>query len=769
MKKKLLFCFLLMLTVALTLTACRGEFIVTFETNGAAPIEKHIVERDGVLQLPENPVLDGHYFGGWYYDEDFRKPFDPSRSITQDFTLFAKWCKVEDWTIVTQPTCTQEGLKQGHCVFCDALVQDVLPALGHDWSEWGNNTATCTEAGTETRECARCHETETRDTAALGHLWGEWGNNTATCTEAGTETRECERCHVTENATTQPLGHDWDAWAQTQEPTCTEAGVERHECARCHATETRTGNPALGHDYGDWVVTDDANEFEKGWHTKTCSRCNNVIGEEIDYTVDFPRVFITLPNNAPDPLEQYAAWANWVWDYLTVPIRYEAKDADAAHSFDCYAQIKIQGGNSKKVDYVKKNYTVKLFKDAAVTTKNKVEIVSGWGKESKYCLKANWIDVTSARNLVTAQLWSEVVASRSSSGVVSARTNLDKMVNNGAVDGFPVMLYFNNKYFGLYTFNIPKDNWLFGMSKNANEALIFADGTERKSNNKLWESTGFKELIDVNHWNSTELLGCGWELEYIYDETNSMPWVNSINEHVKLVMDTYGKIKAYTSAEQKIALRNQFKSQAPNYFDVDGCLDYLIFLHCIFGWQDNANKNVIWSTYDGNVWSPNAYDLDTTWGLTWDGNLNIHPDNGTPYTAGKINKDCAQTVGFWLSDEEEDWYHSNMRGNSLLDAIMLFYADELEARYNELRADGAPLSYQNVAEKFTAFINGIPSVVYQRETTDFPTRPSNQLDSYGFSNYTDLNQILEFAEYRLQFMDTQYHGLLQHNQNYFGD
>lgn len=260
------------------------------------------------------------------------------------------------------------------------------------------------------------------------------------------------------------------------------------------------------------------------------------------------------------------------------------------------ASVKWQGSSS--IVYPKKNYTIKFD--------NAFEAAEGWGAQKKYCLKANYIDHSHARNIVSAKLWGEVVRSRDmssgntsiafqdnngtripndtaytykndvltanfnvtddgafflydvdlpeagytitcdvffpegstdleltayfkrldsgldgmpkatattagvwetvsftelwaagSSTIVSlsgTRTSgvkfrnirfnglygaeslsyerqtqalpIQDLPNGGAIDGFPVCVYINGQYTGLYTFNIPKDGWMFGMGNN---------------------------------------------------------------------------------------------------------------------------------------------------------------------------------------------------------------------------------------------------------------------------------------------------------------
>mgnify|MGYP003288399724 CR=1 FL=1 len=68
-------------------------------------------------------------------------------------------------------------------------------------------------------------------------------------------------------------------------------------------------------------------------------------------------------------------------------------------SFHAYIEIKCQGNSS--MSYPKKNFTIKLFEDADRTIKQKIAF-KNWGKQNKFCLKANWIDISHLRNIVSA-------------------------------------------------------------------------------------------------------------------------------------------------------------------------------------------------------------------------------------------------------------------------------------------------------------------------------------------------------------------------------
>lgn len=117
---------------------------------------------------------------------------------------------------VKPATCTEDGEEVYECSRCGEKETKKIPALGHDWKDNGDSThicnrdhvtvahsygdwavvtpATCTTAGLRKHTCTECGHVETQEIPATGHHWGEWVEDTA----AGTRTRECSVCHATE-------------------------------------------------------------------------------------------------------------------------------------------------------------------------------------------------------------------------------------------------------------------------------------------------------------------------------------------------------------------------------------------------------------------------------------------------------------------------------------------------------------------------------------------------------------------------------------------
>ena len=141
----------------------------------------------------------------------------------------------------------------------------------HVWSDWTvASEPTCTEAGEKIRTCY-CGEIETEEIPTTDHVFGEWTVTTEpTCTEAGVETRTCA-CGESEEREVAASGHSFGEWTVTTEPTCTETGVEIRTCA-CGESEEREV-AATGHNYTS-VVTDPTTEAE-GYTTHTCQNCGD--------------------------------------------------------------------------------------------------------------------------------------------------------------------------------------------------------------------------------------------------------------------------------------------------------------------------------------------------------------------------------------------------------------------------------------------------------------------------------------------------------------
>ena len=372
-------------------------------------------------------------------------------------------------------------------------------------------------------------------------------------------------------------------------------------------------------------------------------------------------------------------------DEVTVPFRYISKTLD----FSCYAKIKAQGDSSML--YPKKNQTIKLYKDAACTEKQKVDF-RGWGKQSKFVLKANWIDLSHARNLVSARIWGDVVKSRAEYTALSEL--LRTSPNQGAVDGFPIKLYANGVYQGRYTLNIPKDAWMANMYNELDEHCILCS--------ENYKSSCFREAAVIN--------GDDWsdEVHDTVPDSIKTRW----NEVISFVMNSTDE---------------EFKNNLKNYLYVDSLIDYYIFglVACDL---DGYGKNQVYFTYDGVRWFASLYDKDSTWGLYWNGGRFV------PYNYSR--------------DEYEDFV--NGQGNLLYIRLAALFSDEIKARYNELKS-GA-MSIPNIINHFERFMDVCPLDLVKEDYAS--TTGDGAFTAIPSQSTNNIQQIRDYLVNRYQYVDT---------------
>lgn len=390
---------------------------------------------------------------------------------------------------------------------------------------------------------------------------------------------------------------------------------------------------------------------------------------------DMPKVFVTgvKPTTKDDVLAE-------MW-YIS-----------KTEKFHAYLEIKCQGTSS--MSYPKKNFTVKLYSDEARETKLKKDFKNWNHPSNKFVLKANYIDHSHARNIVSARLWSEVVASRPDYN--SLPVEMRNAPNNGAVDGFPIKVYYNGNYEGVYTWNIGKDDWMWGMDEdNPNHVLLCAEGN---TDGVYAETTSnFRAL-----WNGVDGAKPGWSVEV---GTNSNALKTSLNNLIQFVMDNDG---------------DAFRNGIGNYLDIQSAIDYYIFQYEICG-LDGLAHNMLLATYDGVKWRCGAYDMDATFGLWWTGKEFVAATFACP----------------------EDYQE---RYSLLWERIEANYSAELKARQAYLRK--TVLSYSNMVAHFEQLMDVIGLDLYAEDLTIYTGIPS------GSSN--NIKQIRNYIRDRQAYVDAEF-------------
>ena len=243
----------------------------------------------------EIPATGEHKFGEWIVTKE------PSCGNAGEETRTCDVCyhtetrpiapvaehKWNEGIVTKEATCTAEGIKTFTCTVCGDTKTEVIPALGHDWSDWEVKDSTCGQEGEKTRHCERtgCTATETvKIPASENHNWNDSVvTKEATCTEQGEITYTCNDCGHTKVEKTPALGHDLKEVILKQ-PTCSEAGLKAMVCQRpgCDHRENEVSIPATGeHHWDNGVVTKEPTCITKGQKTYTCEHCGEKRYEEI--------------------------------------------------------------------------------------------------------------------------------------------------------------------------------------------------------------------------------------------------------------------------------------------------------------------------------------------------------------------------------------------------------------------------------------------------------------------------------------------------------
>ena len=407
-------------------------------------------------------------------------------------------------------------------------------------------------------------------------------------------------------------------------------------------------------------LTNDANYVNA---TQMNEAIANVTGQVIiePAELDMPKVFFY-----GDALPTTKENVNLTMDYISNTTK-----------FSSFVKLKCQGTSS--MSYAKKNFTVAMYSDEARATKLKKDF-KGWGAQSKFCLKANYVDTTHTRNISGARIAYDMVLSRPDSPF---KQQLLQCPRNGAVDGFPIKLYFNGEFYGIYTWNIPKDGWMFNMDKNNPNHVVLCAEKNTDGNSSLINSCQFRQL-----WTNGD--GNDWSVEF---GTYSTDMVASFNRCINFVM---------TATDQ------EFHDSIGEYFDLYSLLDYYCFSYLCCH-LDGLAKNMLMATYDGVIWGACLYDMDSIYGA---------------YINGISFKDA----NMQCPEQYQEQF------SALWPRIEKCFATELYARYRELRR-GA-LSLSNIIKHVEEIYDVIPDRVLADEKAKWTSLPAiNNNTMTRFRNY----------------------------------
>lgn len=414
--------------------------------------------------------------------------------------------------------------------------------------------------------------------------------------------------------------------------------------------------------------------------------------------------------------EKYGMPVLYLWGSNILSLKDKSKTLknEVTYSFPAYGvsgtveKFKVQGASS--VGNPKKNYTLNLDND--------FEAFRGYGKNHKYVIKANYGDPSQALNVVGARLWGSIRDTHKHADTGILNTNGDQLVDSkgnrivaetdpqlsiggtyGAVDGFPIGVYINGQYWGIYTFNIPKDDWMAKMPKKSKGKYAIID--------TIWTPQGafLKE---------TNLKDDQMELQFC--STKDTDWArDSVNELIRAVLAHYDTVDDFNKAVSPL-------------LDIDSAIDYYIFSVLVDN-DDGIFRNYLLQTFDGKKWYFAAYDLDSIFGRT--------PDF-LEHMPAKSDTDDWRDHGVT--------FENVTNANRLMYQLWKFYKDEILKQTKAL-VDGI-MSDSAVDTAFVDFVRHIPVKVFDAELDVWPYTPNTSVDN--------VNRIGRWYMQRMEWLKNRY-------------
>lgn len=403
------------------------------------------------------------------------------------------------------------------------------------------------------------------------------------------------------------------------------------------------------------------------------------------------------------------------------------------------AILNAQGNSSLGLD--KKNVDIDLCDDVWIGDDTPKVRIGNWVPQDSFHMKAYYTDFFRGVGAVSYKLNEQVVCTRgnmydrpwkkalldmSKIGMTTKSFgnpyigSYDLLTDTGArcfPDGFPVAVYLNGTFYGIFSFQLKKHRDNYHMNKSTAEH-VHLDGTiDWKT---LWNGTiqwgQGDDGFEVRNPKGLYAIGgnkydADIKQEEIAGETEVNSWIEAgqlpdgkvIDSKTKKALQMTAKVKKYIQGFAQTVLKikeaestyeasskgeedlNAFKKVFESYYDVDNLIDYIIVSDLIKN-SDGFRKNWQWFTYDGKKWWVGLYDCDMSFGGHSSGNQITEP------LTSHINSNMNMPNGF----------------------VIKLYASELESRYKEL-ADKGIASSDNIFSLLKDWCDRIGTEYFKEE------------------------------------------------------
>lgn len=425
--------------------------------------------------------------------------------------------------------------------------------------------------------------------------------------------------------------------------------------------------------------------------------------------------------------------------------------------FKKHAILNAQGNSS--MIYEKKNVSIDLCDDEWIGDETPEIRIGDWVPQDSFHMKAYYTDFFRGVGAVCYKLYDQIVQTRGNmydrpwkkalldmSKIDTTTKSLGNpyvgdyslLTDTGAKcfpDGFPVAVYLNDLFYGIFSFQLKKHRDNYHMNKSTAEH-IHLDGSIGWS--IIWDGTIQWERFEVRNPKGLYAIGgnkydadikqeeiAGEEEVNAWIEAGKLPDGTIISSKIKKNLQMTAKVKKYIqdfsntllnirTASDTYEASNKteedlktFKKVFETYYDADNLIDYIIVSDVVKNY-DGFWKNWQWFTYNGKKWWVGLYDCDCTFGNHPAGN-----QTGLPQTE-HIDKTTASPTGF----------------------IAKYYSKELTDRYKYL-AEHDIISSSNIFALIKDWCDRIGTNFYKEEYKKWKDSPCIS-DSVVRSDYWEI-------------------------------
>lgn len=375
--------------------------------------------------------------------------------------------------------------------------------------------------------------------------------------------------------------------------------------------------------------------------------------------------------------------------YQTVPmsIEYISPDEEKyGQSFNTGIQnnpVKIQGTSS--LQYVRHNYTIYL-KDEYGADMYYNPYGAGSVADYIFCLKADYVESSHANNTGCAKFVNDCLYD------TKTPMQLDNENCRTAINGFPIEVFMNGEYLGVYNFNHDRYSYQsYGYDYRKYPNLLVY---EINSNSNT--SAGAFYRYGDNAESSAGIT----ELEY-YKRDFNLIYGNRTADS-----DTYSEIKTLVEWVS-VAEQDLFRETISEHFNTEYLFRYFLMV-LLIGAVDSLGKNLKMMTIDGKVWYPTFYDMDTVLGIDNTGYLTIPPD--VEIESGSYNTSNSnlwnKVWNFFRQELKAEWA-AMRQGKFTLDNLMDYiYNQQISVIPAKNYNDDAEVKYLQFGSLYTYCCHG---------------------------------------------------------------